>query len=367
MIGKLKLAPKFTLLLCLVFLGATILSGIGLSRMTLQQAEQEVTNRGNTLFGILTSVRNYTNTQIDPLLLPKLESASEFIPQAIPSYSVREVFEGLRQQPDFQEYFYKDAVLNPTNPRDLADNFEKNLIERFQNESETKQISGFREDFETVMTSARQHFYKAQPIIITEQSCLRCHSTPEAAPASLLATYGSENGFGWQLNKVLGVQVIYVPSETVFSIARRQFAIVLSIFIGTFALVILLINFLLKQHIIQPIRPMARLARRMIHDEMKTEPEEEADLQRLEEEAEKSDEIGQLARLFKQMAQAVYIREQSFAQQLRQLQVKSEEINQRNSGNDLDINYFKALNRKAKKLRKEAGERGSGGEEEVKG
>ena len=42
----------------------------------------------------------------------------EFLPQAVPSYSATEVLNALhKQHPD---YAYKEATLNPTNPRDRA-------------------------------------------------------------------------------------------------------------------------------------------------------------------------------------------------------------------------------------------------------
>ena len=39
-----------------------------------------------------------------------------FLPQSLPAYAATEIFSTLRQQ--HPEYSYKEAVLNPTNPRD---------------------------------------------------------------------------------------------------------------------------------------------------------------------------------------------------------------------------------------------------------
>lgn len=343
MLNNLKLAPRFTLLLSLVFISAIFISGGILSQAIQHKAENDVTAQGQMLMTMINSVRNYTDTQVTPLVNPKQETSPKFLPQAIPSYSAREVFETLRKNKEYNDFLYKDAVLNPTNLRDKADDFETDIVKRFSKDSGLKEVSGFRNLF------GKQVFYVTRPIIIKNQSCLRCHSTPEAAPKSQLATYGSENGFGWELNQVLGVQSLSVPSEEVFRIAHQYLALVMGIFIGVFALVILLINFLLKQAVIQPIRPMARLAQKISTDAF--DQAEESDINSLEKAAKKSDELGQLARLFKQMIHAVSVREQSFAQQLQQLRNKSEQLKVGTEAKDTEIAYLKALQQKAKNLR----------------
>jgi HAMP domain-containing protein len=352
MLNNLKLAPKFTLLLSVVFVSAIAISGAILSHTTLQKAEADVAYKGKILMGLMNSVRTYTNNEINPLVAPEIETAPKFIPQSIPSYSVRQVFEILRKDPAYKDYFYKDAVLNPTNLRDKVDEFETELVGRFRKEANLKEVMGFRNRL------GEKVLYYAQPIVIKKASCLRCHSTPDAAPKSQLATYGSEHGYGWELNKVLGTQTIYVPSEQVFAIARRELALIMGIFIGIFALVILLINFLIKQAVVQPIRPMARLAQKISSEQFMSDSDEQSDLANLEKAAKNSDELGQLARMFQQMAHAVYVREQSFAQQLQQLRQKSEQTKARTVARTSELSYLKALQEKAKLIRSRAKDNG---------
>ena len=104
-----------------------------------------------------------------------------------------------------------------------------------------QEISGFRNLF------GEDVFFIARPLAPTSESCLVCHSVPKAAPANLLATYGSEHGFGWQLNRIVAAQMIYVPAQEVFRTALHSFSLVMGIFVAIFAAVILLINFLLTR------------------------------------------------------------------------------------------------------------------------
>jgi len=130
--------------------------------------------------------------------------------------------------------------------------------------------------------------------------------------------------------------------------ARQYLGLVMGIFIIVFAFVILLINFLLKQAVIQPIRPIARLAQKISSDCFAQA--EKSDIKSLEKAAKNSDELGQLARLFKQMVQTVSVREQSLAPQLQQLRANSEQMKVRTESKDIELAYLKALQQKAKPL-----------------
>ncbi|WP_229424421.1 Tll0287-like domain-containing protein [Moorena producens] len=55
-------------------------------------------------------------------------------------------------------------------------------MESFRQQPELTEKNGFRS------LPSGKIFYVARPLAISEKSCLRCHSTPEAAPASQIAT-----------------------------------------------------------------------------------------------------------------------------------------------------------------------------------
>jgi len=249
-----KIGTKLNLLLTVVFISGILISGAALSSVLQQSAQEQVASKAMSLMEMVNSVRKYTNTHVQPLLEPRLENQQNFIPEAIPSFSVREVFENLRSNKEYTNYLYKDATLNPTNLRDQADDFETKLVERFRNEPGLQNLSGLRTLF------GEKLFYSARPFVITEQSCLRCHSTVETAPKSMLATYGTKNGFGWKLNEIFATQIIYVPADDVSDIAHRSVAVVMGILVIVFAAVVLLMNLLLRKMVLQQIKKMSKVA-----------------------------------------------------------------------------------------------------------
>ena len=116
------------------------------------------------------------------------------------------MFEKLRTDDAYREFSYKEATLNPTNLRDKADSFEQEIVGRFRKEINLKELRGFRS------LPKGDLFYIARPLAISKASCLECHSVPEAAPKSMIQRYGSDNGFGWKLNDIVGTQIISVPA-----------------------------------------------------------------------------------------------------------------------------------------------------------
>jgi HAMP domain-containing protein len=236
------------------------------------------------------SVRSYTNERVGPLLSPQVEVQDNFIPETIPSFSVREVFEYFRSDPEYSNFFYKDATLNPTNLRDKADSFETELVEKFRQQPDTDTSSGFR------TMSGTKLYYTAKPFQIKNESCLRCHSTPENAPKSQLTTYGSENGFGWKLNKILGVQIVYVPAEEILNNAHRSFILITSIVAMVFTFVIIVMNLLLKRIILRRIKRIATVAERVSVGDMNASFGKQH-----------KDEIGDLAEAFNRMKYSLEI------------------------------------------------------------
>ena len=96
----------------------------------------------------------YTSEEILPLLREQMQST--FLPQSVPFYATTQNFLKLHVQ--HPEYSFKEATLNPTNPRDRAMDWEADLIQRFRNSAEAHEIVGERD------TPLGRSLYLARPI-----------------------------------------------------------------------------------------------------------------------------------------------------------------------------------------------------------
>lgn len=281
MLKNLQLKQKFTVLLLIILILGVSVSGLALSIVLRQNAKRQVTNTALIMMETMNSVRNYTSNQINPELKEKL--VTTFLPQSVPAYAAREIFENLRQKGDYKDFFYKEATLNPTNLRDKADDFENKIVERFKLKEKTEQ-SGFRS------LPGGDIFYIARPLKVTKQSCLQCHSTVAAAPPSMIERYGTAHGFGWKLNEIIGAQVISVPADRVIQKANKSSVVIIGIVSLVFLGVIVLVNVFLNRQVILPLKRITRVAEEVSTGHM------EVDFDQVS-----NDEIGNLARAFKRM------------------------------------------------------------------
>ncbi|MBD3886630.1 response regulator [Phormidium tenue FACHB-886] len=308
MFRKLRLGTQFTLLLTLIFLGGIILSGITLSGAMQRKAEDEITTKAEILTETMNAVRTYTSEHIAPLLQDQLKTKPRFISEVVPAFSAGQVFDNFRSRPEYRNFFYKEATLNPTNLKDKADEFETKLVEQFRSQPDLAKLSGYR------TVGGIKQFFTARPLRVTQASCLQCHSRPSVAPKSQIASFGAENGFGWKLNDIVAAQTIYVPSDEVFARGNQYLALTMSIFASIFAAVVLLINWLLKRRVIHPIKQLTTIARNMTTNAMTTEQVSEFNSPHITKVARRADEPGQLARAFQHMAHEVAAREQNLSQ-----------------------------------------------------
>ncbi|MBC7955762.1 MAG: DUF3365 domain-containing protein [Cytophagales bacterium] len=248
-----KLLVKFNLVFLVVFaLGLGASSYI--ARKLLQEgAHEEVLDRARLLMESAMAVSTYTSTQVAPLL--ETQMSYTFLPQSVPAYSASEVLNALRK--NHPEYAYKPAMLNPTNPRDRAQDWEEDVIQQFKQSPERTEFIGER------MTPSGRVTYIARPIRIANPACLRCHSTVDAAPKPLVEKYGPANGFGWNLNEVLGAQVVSVPMSVPLARADRAFGVVMGLLAGVFLLIGLSLNLMLWKLVIQPVSRLSSLSDRV--------------------------------------------------------------------------------------------------------
>jgi HAMP domain-containing protein len=280
-----KLLLKFNLIFVLVMaLGVGVSAYI--SRDLLQRhAQEEVLNSARQLMENALAVRNYTASQITKLLETQMKY--EFLPQSVPSYSATEVLATLRTK--YPEYAYKEATLNPTNPRDRADSWEVDIVNQFRNNAELKEFVGQRD------TPAGRSLYVARPVRITNPACLTCHSSVEAAPKTMVDKYGPANGFGWNLNEVVSAQIMSVPMELPLRRAEQTFKVFIGSLVGVFVAVGVVLNLMIWFVVVRPVTQLSALADRVSQGDL-----EAPDFAR-----KSRDEIGVLADSFARMRASV--------------------------------------------------------------
>ena len=245
-----KLIVKFNLVFLLIFAaGLTVAAYI--SRDLLERnARDEVLQNARIMMESALASRTYTSNQVRPLLETQMKY--EFRPQSVPAFAATEQLNDLRKK--FADYSYKEATLNPTNPRDRVTDWEGDIVNQLRQNPERQEIIGERE------TLTGRALYLARPIQIKSEACLTCHSTVDAAPKTMIDLYGPANGFGWKLNEVVGAQIVSVPMALPIKRSEDTFKVFMISLTMVFVFIFVALNLMLYTIVIRPVMRLSQVA-----------------------------------------------------------------------------------------------------------
>jgi len=280
-----KLVAKFNLVLVGVCSMGLALSGYLSYNILQKNAQEEVVQHAGMMLEAALAIRSYTVGEIRPLLTTQLKKT--FLPQTVPAYAATQSFNTLRKT--HPEYSYKEATLNPTNPRDRATDWEADIVQTFRNSPDRHEVIGSR------MTPTGPILYLARPITIKKPGCLTCHSTVDAAPKTMIKLYGAANGFGWQMNETVGAQIVTVPMAYPIQKAESAFTIFMGSMTGIFVFIIIVLNVMLQAIVIKPVTSMAKISDEISKGNMQAEEFKESG----------SDEISVLGGAFNRMRRSL--------------------------------------------------------------
>lgn len=276
---------KFNVILAGCFVFGLAVSSVLFYQVSRSEAIEQVQSQIDVMRAQALSVRKYTSDEIQPLLAD--QSAVQFLPQTVPSFSAQTVFRSFRER--FPDFYYKEAALNPTNPSDLAKDWEVELIETL------RKNPNMDRDVRIRQTDNGPYYTVSYPLTIRNKDCLVCHSTPDVAPPSMVALYGNKNGFGWQLNETVGAQIFSVPMSIADRKIWRNFGLFLGITSFIFLVLLVLLDVLLHRMVIVPVRNMAKTAEEVSLGDT-TVPEYDY---------KSPDEIGSLSKSFNRMRRSL--------------------------------------------------------------
>ena len=240
---------KFNLMLLVVFALGLAVTGYISYDLLHKNAREEVLRNAGVMMEAALSMRGYTNTQIRPLIS---YNADVFHPQSVPAYSATEIMNSLRKK--YSDYSYKEATLNPTNPRNKAVEWETDIVNAFRDNPERDEISGTRD------TPTGRSLYLARAFQIKDKACLACHATAEQAPPAMVKIYGSNNGFGWKHMEVVGAQIVSVPMSLPIRNANRAFYTFMGSLSAVFVVLFIILNVMMSALIVRPITRMSEAA-----------------------------------------------------------------------------------------------------------
>ena len=252
-----------------------------------QLAEQQILENAHLMMETAKASRNYTTEQIEPLLTHEetrvaegVKTLNDVINQQFPS-ALQQAVSGLSNAKDRQtlqilseqivqtfsnlvvsrnpnscaidsvlrrdgslqlfpetypDYSYKEATLNPTNPRDRTLEWEADLVNIFNKNPGKAELVGYRD------TPEGPALYYCAPIRVDDKSCLACHGSAEDAPRNDEGLWKRQR-LWLETHAIIGAQIVSVPARLVNESADAALRRVLTWLAGGYALIFVVVNF----------------------------------------------------------------------------------------------------------------------------
>jgi HAMP domain-containing protein len=283
--SAMKIRWKIDLAISGAFLVGLGLAGFGAYSILTKNALEDSLQNARIMIEGASAIRSYTSDSIRPLLEQQMKV--QFLPYSIPSFAAQTNFKMVHQK--LPDYTYREPTLNPTNLNDRAVDWEADIINDFRYDP-SKQESVITRD-----TPVGRFLTLARPLKVGSQACLSCHSTPENAPATMVALYGSQNGFGWKQGEIVGAQVVSIPLAVPLARAYQALLWFMLALAGTFVVTVVIVDLLLRALVGKPVAEISEVADKVSMGQMDT-PEYVRD---------SKDEIGSLSVSFNRMRRSL--------------------------------------------------------------
>src|SRR6266403_4837774 len=245
-----KLRGKVNVALSGAFLVGLILAGAGAYKVLTDEAVESSARDARIMMEQASAIRTYTAEAIKPLLEQQMKL--QFLPHSIPSFAAQTNFRLVQKK--LPEYSYREPTLNPTNVNDRAVDWEAVIINAFREHPDKTETLEMRD------TPAGKFLTLARPLKVGSAACLTCHSTPDAAPATMVALYGTQNGFGWKQGETIGAQVVSIPMGIPLGRAYKAlfwFMVALAV---TSLVIIIIVDLLLRAVVVKPVVEISEMA-----------------------------------------------------------------------------------------------------------
>ena len=236
---------RFMALIAILSLIASIALAFGSYKFNEQNALKEAKIKGEIVYNYMTSSRDYFRMHQLPVIYAAV-GREEFIPEIMSSFAViRGVFEQFRESTT--DYIFKQATKNPLVPSNKADAEELKLIAEFHKDQSVNEKEG------RMIKNGTEYYYFAQPIRVTDETCLECHGDPLNAPEEQLDIYGEENGYNWELGDTVSALIVYVPIQKALDEAKKLSKMLFLIGTGGIVVLMLLIWIFFSMYVVKPI------------------------------------------------------------------------------------------------------------------
>jgi PAS domain S-box-containing protein len=211
--NQIRTVVFLNLLIGAAFAAVAVIAVVLMNRQMRQHALAEAETKARMLLDRNLATHTYFSHNLKPNLF---ELSDPFLPEGYfdptwmsSTYAVREIDKYFRTLSP-TEHYYKEAAIDARSPENEADAYERAFIQELAADPGLVDRSAIRN------LDGRPYFVTLRRGEVMEESCLRCHSTPDQAPADMVQEYGAERSFDRSAGDLVSAISIRIPLEAAY-------------------------------------------------------------------------------------------------------------------------------------------------------
>jgi len=213
----------------LLLIAGYVIIGITLYEYTHKYAEDQNKKKLDQLLLNQEALHSYLEDHLKPVIYKLKEENKlygDFFDPKVLSFTyiargIHQQLNVLRDEHNITRIYYKLATDNPRNKLNSASADEQNLLQYFRKNPGVKEYSSI------VQENNHNYIFYAMPIQPNKDSCMKCHSTPDKAPAELIQQYGDKAGFGEKVGNIRAMISLKMPFDEELAEANRIFYLIM--------------------------------------------------------------------------------------------------------------------------------------------
>ena len=243
-----SLLKRFSKAIILLYVVSVVISIPAIYAVTYYQARAVSDKELSLLVDMISAIRKYISDDVRADLMNANLFHSPAISSTVTTARVAKYFRQMR--PD---YYIKVASDNPLNPTNKPEPLEWEVLERFRTDEKLDRV------VEVGTIKDRQYLVSSRPSR-AKKGCLICHGEPKDAPDAIKASYGTKEGYRYQVGSVVGAMFVGVPIADVNALVMDRSLIALGILTFIFAAIFLTVSGIVKRQIIKPVEEITDIA-----------------------------------------------------------------------------------------------------------
>ncbi len=263
-----NLKQRFFLWSSLILIGGGLLLSLLSFWNTRRLLMAEAMDKSEVLLQEVEAIRSYVKTELRPKMAD-LHGKDVFIIEAMSTTYISSTIMNTFSQ-SMPNYIYRRASFNPLNPKNIADPFEEEMLDWFEEDSSRTFWQG------VVKKNGESYFISMIPDYFSSP-CLRCHGKTEDAPQSLIERYGKTNGFRFHTGDLAGLNSVAIPVSASIRAAWQGSLVLFFITIPASLLLLWLLNILFQRLVIERLGAMLSLMQEKKKETDAEQPGDELD------------------------------------------------------------------------------------------